>query len=105
MKGAVGIVKKAITSNTGKRLINSLKRQAIESGTHVLGDVIQGKNVGDSLNEELSSVRESAGKALQNLGKSNKRKRSVKKIVEKAPKKKRKKVQRFSSKIKENAIF
>jgi hypothetical protein len=104
MKGAVGIAKKAATSNTGKRLMNSLKRQAIESGTQVLGDVIEGKKIGDSLNNQLSSVRATAGKALKNLG-NNKRKKAPKKIVEAPPPKKRKKNRRFKSNIKQNAIF
>jgi len=91
----MGMAKTAITSSAGKRMVNSLKKQALESGANILGDVVEGKNVGESLNEEFSSaVRKTAGKAIKGLSKTGKRKRPPKKISGNFPIKKKKKSQK-----------
>jgi len=89
------MAKSAISSGAGKRMVKSLKRQAIESGTNILGDVIEGKNVGESLNEEFSSaVKKTASKAIKGLTKTGKRKRAPKKKSGKTTTKRKKNEQK-----------
>ena len=65
----VKTVAKAAKSNTGKVLGNALKEQAISSAINLTGDVIQGNNLKESLENELKSGRESLGNAVKGLRK------------------------------------
>ena len=105
MKGALGVAKKAIKSNAGRRVLKSMKNQAIESGANVLGDVIQGRDIGESVQQEFASARKSVGKAaskaLFNLNK--KRKRPSEKTSGITHKKKTHKKVKFSNKRKKTS--
>ena len=95
--------KQVVKSDAGKRMLKSIKQQAIESGSNVLQDVIEGKDLGESVTSEFDDVRgkvrKAATRALSNLGN---RKRKAKTVKQQTPSKKRRKVRKKGAKI---AIF
>ena len=95
ISNAAKTAKTAIASPAAKRLVKSLKQQAVESGANILTDVIDGKNVGESLSSEFDNVKEksryAAKKALSNLASSNSRKRKLEPAPKSAKKRKKKK--------------
>ena len=68
-KPLIRTVTKAATSNTGRAVLKGLKRQAIDSGTNIVSDLISGNNIKDSLNNEAKNIRENAGTAIKGLKK------------------------------------
>jgi hypothetical protein len=62
------IVKKAITSTTGKKVVDAVKTQAIDSSINLAKDIARGENVGDSLQKELKNVKASAKRKAIDIG-------------------------------------
>ena len=58
-------VTKAATSNTGRAVLKGLKRQAIDSGTNIVSDLISGSNIKDSLGNEAENIRANAASAVK----------------------------------------
>lgn len=100
-KPIIDTVGRAVGSSTGKRVINSVKKQALESGSHVLGDLLEGNNLSDSLSSEANLVKNKikrvAGNTLTDFEEGNNKKRKKKSTSpnkKKAKKKKKKTVQK-----------
>lgn len=53
--------KKALASKPVKNVVNAAKDTAIQSGIQVIDDVIQGKNVGESLKENAAEASKKIG--------------------------------------------
>ena len=66
-KPLVRTVKKAVTSNTGRAVLKGIKRQAIDSGTNIVSDLISGSNVKDSFNNEAENIRGNAVAAVKGI--------------------------------------
>lgn len=63
-KPFINTITKAAGSRTGQKLIKTVKKQALESGTNILSDVISGANVGDSINSEYDTAKKNIGKKV-----------------------------------------
>ena len=62
------IMKKAITSSTGKKVVDAVKTQAIDSSINLAKDIARGENVGESLQKELKNVKTSAKRKAIDIG-------------------------------------
>ena len=78
---------KVARSNTGKAIGKALKEQAISSAQNIALDTIRGKNIKDSLNNEVSNVRKRVADNVENMLNAPKRRKVFPK-----PKTKKKKV-------------
>ena len=58
---------KAVTSETGKKELNSIKDQAVSSAINMTGDVIQGNDLGESFQKEFSKMRQTTGNAVKSI--------------------------------------
>ena len=56
---------KAVTSKTGKKVLESIKDQAISSAVNMTSDVIKGNDLGQSFQNEVSSERGNVGDAIK----------------------------------------
>ena len=56
---------KAVTSKTGKKVLESIKDQALSSAVNMTSDVIRGNDLEESFQNEVSTVRKKAGDALK----------------------------------------
>lgn len=94
VKSAGKTVIKAVKSDSGKMLGNALKEQAISSAINLVGDVVKGNNIKESIQNEITSSRENLGDTIKSINPRNK-KRKIEKISPKQRKvvstKKRKK--------------
>lgn len=62
------IVKKAITSSTGKKVVDAVKTQAIDSSINLAKDIVQGGNVGESIQKEFENVKVGAKRKAIDIG-------------------------------------
>ena len=92
LKKAGSAVVSAAKSKAGQSAIKSLKKQAIDSSLNVATDILSGKNVGDSLKDEVSNVKEASLAKLSELHDNIGRKRQSEYNPKKKPKYKRRKV-------------
>ena len=67
IKSAGKTVVKAVTSNTGKAVMNSLKDQAIDSGMKLATDVLRGEDMEESLQDEIQHVKRKAADGLESV--------------------------------------
>ena len=54
-------------SNKGQKHIASIQEQALSSAANMTADVIRGKDLKESLQNEVSSVRQTVGNVVQNI--------------------------------------
>ena len=59
---------KAVKSPAGKKIVNAVKNQAIDSSIKVAQDLVSGKSVKESLTDEFENVKETAKRKVLNLG-------------------------------------
>ena len=67
IKSAGKTVVKAVTSSTGKAVMNSLKDQAIDSGMKIATDALRGEDMEESLQQELQHVKRKAADGLESV--------------------------------------
>ena len=79
VKSAGKTVIKAVKSDSGKMLGNALKEQAISSAINLVGDVVKGNNIKESIQNEITSSRENLGDTIKSINPRNK-KRKIEKI-------------------------
>ena len=56
---------KAVTSKTGKKVLKSIKDQAVSSAVNMASDVIKGNDLRESFQNEVSSARGNVGDAIK----------------------------------------
>ena len=54
-------------SNKGQKAIASIQEQALSSAANMTADVIRGKDLKESLQNEVSTVRQTVGNVVQNI--------------------------------------
>jgi hypothetical protein len=59
---------KVVKSPAGKRIVNAVKNQAIDSSINVAKDLASGKGVKESLKDEFDNVKESTKRKVLTLG-------------------------------------
>ena len=62
------VAKKALQSNTGKKLANAVKEQAIESSINVASDLAKGKDLRQSFQDEFENAKASSKKRAIDIG-------------------------------------
>ena len=62
------LAKKALKSESGKKILNAVKDQAVESTVNVVKDIAGGKNVKESLKEEFQNVKSNAKRRAIDIG-------------------------------------
>ena len=67
VKSAGKSIVKAVTSNTGKAVMNSVKDQAIDSGMKLAADALRGENMEESMYQEMHHVCFSALRGCVNV--------------------------------------
>ena len=72
IKSAGKTVVKAVTSNTGKAVMNSLKDQAIDSGMKIATDALRGEDMEESLQQEIQHVKRKAADGIESVRKMKK---------------------------------
>lgn len=98
------IVKKAITSSTGKQIVDAVKTQAIDSSINLAKDIARGENFGESLQNEFKNVKASAKRKAVDIGTEYlKKKFNNNTVVQKKRKSKKKKIK--GSKLKRRDIL
>ena len=68
---------KAVTSKTGKKVLESIKDQAISSAVNMTSDVIKGNDLGQSFQNEVSSARGKVGDAIKQAYKSKAKNKDI----------------------------
>ena len=86
------VAKKAIQSNTGKKLVDAVKEQAIDSSINIATDIAKGKNLKGSLSNELKNVKENAKRKAVEIG--------LDYLKEKSPKHRKKQDKKLTHKVK-----
>ena len=77
------VAKKAIQSNTGKKIIDAVKEQAIDSSINLASDIVKGKDIKDSLKDEFENVKDKSKRKAAEIGldylkeKSSKRRKKI----------------------------
>ena len=51
------IAQKVLKSNTGKKIAHAVKDQAINSSINIVKDLVEGKNIKESLTDEFDNVK------------------------------------------------
>ena len=64
VKSAGKSIVKAVTSNTGKAVMNTIKDQAIDSGMKLATSALRGEDMDESLQDEIQQERRKAGDGL-----------------------------------------
>ena len=67
VKTAGKSIVKAATSTTGKKVLNSLKDQAIESGVRLATDALRGEDMNVSLENERQHVKRKAADVIETV--------------------------------------
>ena len=62
------IVQKALSSDTGKKVISSVKEQAIDSSINLAKDLASGKNLKRSITDEMENVKANAKRKAIDIG-------------------------------------
>ena len=86
------VAKKAIQSNTGKKIVDAVKEQAIDSSINIATDIAKGKDLKDSLKNELENVKDTTKRKAVEIG--------LDYLNEKSAKNRKKQVKSKKSKIK-----
>ena len=69
---------KAATSNTGKKVLNTLKDQAIESGVRLATDALRGEDMTASLENERQQVKRKAADVIETVYEGTRPKKQLK---------------------------
>ena len=59
---------KAVKSSTGKKIVNAVKNQAIDSSLNVAKDLVSGKGVKESLKDEFENAKENTKRKILTIG-------------------------------------
>ena len=62
------VAQKALTSNTGKKVVSAVKEQAIDSSINLAKDIASGKDLKTSLKDELSNIKGTAKRKAIDIG-------------------------------------
>ena len=62
------VARKALTSNTGKKVVSAVKEQAIDSSINLAKDIASGKDLKTSLKDELSNIKGAAKRKAIDIG-------------------------------------
>ena len=62
------VAQKALTSNTGKKVVSAVKEQAIDSSINLAKDIASGKDLKTSLKDELSNIKGVAKRKAIDIG-------------------------------------
>ena len=62
------VVKNVLRSNTGKLIGNAVKEQAVESSINVVSDIAKGRNIKESLKDEIHNVKHNAKRKALDVG-------------------------------------
>ena len=62
------IVQKALSSETGKKVISSVKEQAIDSSINLAKDLASGKDLKRSITDEIGNVKANAKRKAIDIG-------------------------------------
>lgn len=74
IKSAGKTIVKAATSDTGKNILNSVKDQALETGLHLASDALRGKDMKESVQNEVQNVKRKAADFIENVASKKQRK-------------------------------
>lgn len=64
----VNIAKKALQSKTGRKIVDAVKEQAIDSSLNIAKEIASGKNVKQSLNDEFKNVKKNTKRKALEIG-------------------------------------
>jgi len=87
-KGAVKLGQRAISSNTGKKVIKAAKRSAVDAGLDIAHDVLKGENVGQTVTKRMNRIGNDLEQNIFNEFQT--KKKLKKKPKSRVPKKKKK---------------
>ena len=62
------LAKKALKSHSGKRIVNAVKEQALDSTVNVVKGVAGGKNIKETLKDEFKNVKNNAKRKAIDIG-------------------------------------
>ena len=62
------LAKKAIKSDPGKRILNAVKDQALDSSVNVVKDIASGKPIKETLKDEFRNVKKNAKRGAVDIG-------------------------------------
>ena len=62
------LAKNVLKSDKGRKIINAVKEQAIDSSVNIVKDIAEGKNLNDSLKDEFQNVKKNAKRKAVNAG-------------------------------------
>ena len=88
------IVQKVLSSDTGKKVISSVKDQAIDSSINLAKDLASGKNLKRSIADEMENVKDNVKRKAVDIGidflkdKKKKHPKTKKKVTRKSKKQK-----------------
>ena len=62
------LAKKALRSDPGKRILNAVKEQAVDSSVNVVKGIANGENIKETLKDEFQNVKRNAKKKAVDIG-------------------------------------
>ena len=62
------VAKKALESNTGKKIVNAVKEQAIDSSINIATDIVKGRNLKDSIGDEFENAKSNSKRKALEIG-------------------------------------
>ena len=62
------VAKKALESNTGRKLVKAVKEQAIDSSINIATDIAKGRNLKDSLEDEFENAKSNSKRKAIGIG-------------------------------------
>ena len=74
IKSAGKTIVRAATSDTGKNLLNTVKDQSIETSLHLTADALRGKDMKESVQNEVQNVKRKAADFIENVASKKQRK-------------------------------
>ena len=84
---------KALKSDTGKRIVDAVKNQAIDSSLNITKDLAEGKNIKETFKNEFDNVKDNTKRKAIDIGVD-----LLRGNIEKPPQKKAKKIIRKATK-------
>ena len=97
------VTAKALKSAAGKKIINAVKNQAIDSSINVARDLVEGKNIKESLKDEFENAKSNAKRKAIEIGSDYLKKKNAE--FSSAPKKRRISRKRIRKTVKKRDIF
>ena len=87
------LAKNVLKSDKGRKIINAVKEQAVDSSANIIKDIAVGKNLKDSFKDEFQNVKQNAKRKAVDVGieiLKGERTKKIKEQRQKLNKKKRK---------------